>query len=1153
MDLSQSNPKAQREAAALWKKGANKIKMIMAMKVTTGKNRTRSIFGNQFNKGDLLEDMPEIYLERREAQDDPEDLVTARSDTSGIAGWSADDNNNNTNTNHAHETIHTHDVGDDVALDIAAAQSAKKYAGKGYKTNVRASILKMKSAAKKVSRYINVVRLAHDPLKKSTLSYDEVVEKLRSHYDPDGIHSNKHADQHEYYTDLGLLKRESLKHHPKIRGLLDQLWEASDKNGDGGLDKEEYMIMCRKVYKAIVDDSDDVDDEEERERIAQEDWIADSYGHDTLNYRRFTTAWFQLADHWTHDLSVDAYCSFLGEIKDHVTITDEFGRIVWKDDSDIQHMIHVDEEHEEEEKVEPEPEPEVKEEIIIKVVKKIKPKPKKIYKAPVITKPKEKKEAPQISSMVLQEGNPNDKRRNIARMYSRNGLYTGSTVPPPRGWDAKKSNQWGITFTRIKMESQAREQEASKSSMNVRASLSLSPRRPLSPPPHITGAFSPNNSASSSFDFMSHNRHEAAIIRPSSAYLPSASAGFQANKFRYPQAYDAMVGTTGAGGGFEWSNPIGDEADSIVEGGNGSRSGTGGSGNGSELLRPIWNHNEQKRHRPSTAGGNMPTSFPSSAGDRNNNNNDVDMFRSPWNDQLARPSTASGYLSSQATLTLVPMSSTAEILQAASLTSTSTSQLLDGNGGSSLLKSTNSMGSMMLDYIQSPVVRKRRRKKKKSSYNDRPKTAPGKPREHRFDRLDPTERKTSSKRSMSPSDQRKREGGGGRRRRRNKRSNSPTNGREEEEQEEGKEQEGGGRKEQKHIAKVTRMRKRVGPSKLLSPAGIPSPIGALEPLIRPMTTGGIRRKKKSSNRPVRVNASNSLFRPSSSHSMMSTSSVMSASPSSILLSSGDEGTMYDNEEYGGSRILDPTDMRGLPSSARALMNQYVGYDPLASLNEASMSIVGGSSIFSSPIKKGRRGRKKRRNRQGRKAKKNKNGGIRSNTSSMTGNINGGSSSFGSMSMSAYMNKLVMPASKKTIRLLKLQESCTIEDIVGVMLAVGVNVAPMDVTLSDVSSKTRLRHASVRFGKYKDYKLALRMLEICNRTENQQKSSKCAAVKKNTRKRRNGSSDVVTNVLWGGDSSDGKNELEKDFDCFGPTRLIPVSKLKIPRSLQQMML
>lgn len=37
------------------------------------------------------------------------------------------------------------------------------------------------------------------------------------------------------------------------------------------------------------------------------------------------------------------------------------------------------------------------------------------------------------------------------------------------------------------------------------------------------------------------------------------------------------------------------------------------------------------------------------------------------------------------------------------------------------------------------------------------------------------------------------------------------------------------------------------------------------------------------------------------------------------------------------------------------------------------------------------------------------------------------------------------------------------------------------------------------------------------------------MKKNTRKRRNGSSDVVTNVLWGGDSSDGKNELEKDFN------------------------
>lgn len=52
----------------------------------------------------------------------------------------------------------------------------------------------------------------------------------------------------------------------------------------------------------------------ESERVAREDWIEDSKGFFELNYERFAASWFQLADLWTHDISVDSYCRFISDM-----------------------------------------------------------------------------------------------------------------------------------------------------------------------------------------------------------------------------------------------------------------------------------------------------------------------------------------------------------------------------------------------------------------------------------------------------------------------------------------------------------------------------------------------------------------------------------------------------------------------------------------------------------------------------------------------------------------------------------------------------------------------------------------------------------------------------------------------------------------------
>jgi hypothetical protein len=58
-------PVTKRSGSELWAKGKHKIKAVMKINGMWGKERTRSIFGNQFGKGDVLEDMPEIYIERK--------------------------------------------------------------------------------------------------------------------------------------------------------------------------------------------------------------------------------------------------------------------------------------------------------------------------------------------------------------------------------------------------------------------------------------------------------------------------------------------------------------------------------------------------------------------------------------------------------------------------------------------------------------------------------------------------------------------------------------------------------------------------------------------------------------------------------------------------------------------------------------------------------------------------------------------------------------------------------------------------------------------------------------------------------------------------------------------------------------------------------
>jgi hypothetical protein len=130
----------------------------------------------------------------------------------------------------------------------------------------------------------------------------------------------------EMYTNTAILTREALRFDPGILGLLDILWDVTDDNRNGTVQKEEYVTMSTKLFYVVTGDND----EEDAQQTAEEEWEHDHFGFNFLNKQRFRQSWFQLTDLWTDGLSVEEYMKFLEEIIECLTEVDKSGRRRWR-------------------------------------------------------------------------------------------------------------------------------------------------------------------------------------------------------------------------------------------------------------------------------------------------------------------------------------------------------------------------------------------------------------------------------------------------------------------------------------------------------------------------------------------------------------------------------------------------------------------------------------------------------------------------------------------------------------------------------------------------------------------------------------------------------------------------------------------------------
>ena len=112
----------------------------------------------------------------------------------------------------------------------------------------------------------------------------------------------------ELETPEMIERRKALRQHPKVLETIEVWWGTAQRSLEQeshrkeGLSRERYILMSKKMYKAMMQDYV----EEEALQSAADDWEEDAGSAPILSKDRFFDAIFELADLWTFEIDAQA-------------------------------------------------------------------------------------------------------------------------------------------------------------------------------------------------------------------------------------------------------------------------------------------------------------------------------------------------------------------------------------------------------------------------------------------------------------------------------------------------------------------------------------------------------------------------------------------------------------------------------------------------------------------------------------------------------------------------------------------------------------------------------------------------------------------------------------------------------------------------------
>lgn len=189
-----------------------------------------------------------------------------------------------------------------------------------------------------VSAELAKIQQSRSPQKRGTQEGPRDLEKvLHAYYRNNGKMGGK-----EINTVKALLKRESIRFDPAVLRLLNRIWVFTDVNGNGDVDKEEYVRLHGLMFgyiqeaalkpgasKTLIDAGNAMQEmsEDDMREIAIEEFTQDCMGAKVLYRKQFYQVFTQMLDTWTDTIDASSSIDLLQGVWEYMEVRPSAARI----------------------------------------------------------------------------------------------------------------------------------------------------------------------------------------------------------------------------------------------------------------------------------------------------------------------------------------------------------------------------------------------------------------------------------------------------------------------------------------------------------------------------------------------------------------------------------------------------------------------------------------------------------------------------------------------------------------------------------------------------------------------------------------------------------------------------------------------------------